>query len=149
MTMSPSRLTYLSLGAGVQSSTLALMTACEEFGPRPDFAIFADTQAEPESVYRWLDWLEGQLPFPVIRATHGNLAEDGLRLRDSVRTGLKYWKRAVPFYVKAPDGEMSLLTRRCTWDYKIQVIQRELRRRIPTTRCIRLTVPHPVVRRAR
>jgi 3'-phosphoadenosine 5'-phosphosulfate sulfotransferase (PAPS reductase)/FAD synthetase len=60
---------YLSLGAGVQSSTLALMAARGEIGPMPKAAIFADTQAEPESVYRWLDWLEKQLPFPVHRVT--------------------------------------------------------------------------------
>jgi hypothetical protein len=48
---------YLSLGAGVQSSTLALMAAHGEITPMPVAAIFADTQAEPASVYRWLDWL--------------------------------------------------------------------------------------------
>ena len=48
----------LSLGAGVQSSTLALMAAAGEVTPMPDAAIFADTQAEPAGVYRWLDWLE-------------------------------------------------------------------------------------------
>ena len=52
---------YLSLGAGVQSSTLALMYATGELSPMPEAAIFADTQAEPASVYEWLDWLETQL----------------------------------------------------------------------------------------
>ncbi len=55
----------LSLGAGVQSSTLALMAAAGEVSPMPTAAIFADTQDEPASVYKWLDWLEKQLPFPV------------------------------------------------------------------------------------
>ena len=54
----------LSLGAGVQSSTMALMAAKGEITPMPDCAIFADTQAEPQSVYDYLDWLEKQLPFP-------------------------------------------------------------------------------------
>ena len=58
---------YLSLGAGVQSSTLALMYALGELEPMPKAAIFADTQAEPASVYKWLDWLEKQLPYPVYR----------------------------------------------------------------------------------
>lgn len=62
----------LSLGAGVRSSILALMAAAGEISPMPTVAIFADTQAEPASVYRWLDWLEKQLPFPVVRATAGN-----------------------------------------------------------------------------
>ncbi len=55
---------FLSLGAGVQSSCVALMAANNEITPMPDAAIFADTQAEPSSVYEWLDWLEKQLPFP-------------------------------------------------------------------------------------
>ena len=46
----------LSLGAGVQSSTMALMAAMGEITPMPDCAIFADTQAEPKSVYDYLDW---------------------------------------------------------------------------------------------
>lgn len=45
----------ISLGAGVQSSTMALMAAHGEITPMPDAAIFADTQAEPASVYKWLD----------------------------------------------------------------------------------------------
>ena len=48
---------YVSLGAGVQSSAMALMAAAGEISPMPRAAIFADTQAEPDSVYRWLDWL--------------------------------------------------------------------------------------------
>ena len=40
-------LKVLSLGAGVQSSTLAFMYDLGEIGPMPDFAVFADTMAEP------------------------------------------------------------------------------------------------------
>ena len=54
----------ISLGAGVQSSTMALMAAAGEITPMPTCAIFADTQDEPASVYKWLDWLEPKLPFP-------------------------------------------------------------------------------------
>ena len=68
----------LSLGAGVQSSTMALMAAHGEITPMPDCAIFADTQAEPQSVYDYLDWLEGELPFPVYRVSYGNLTKDCL-----------------------------------------------------------------------
>ena len=37
----------LSLGAGVQSSTMALMADQGAFGKKPDAAIFADTGWEP------------------------------------------------------------------------------------------------------
>ena len=68
---------FLSLGAGVQSSTLALMIAHGELEP-VEAAIFADTGWEPRKVYEWLDWLEQQLPFPVYRVQHGNLRSDTL-----------------------------------------------------------------------
>lgn len=47
----------ISLGAGVQSTTMALMAAHGEIGPMPDCAIFADTQDEPPEVYDHLAWL--------------------------------------------------------------------------------------------
>ena len=77
----------LSLGAGVQSSTLALMAARGEIA-MPDCAVFADTQAEPPSVYRWLDWLEKQLPYRVYRVTAGDLAETVCQRRDG---GIGCW----------------------------------------------------------
>ena len=49
------RLRVLSLGAGVQSTTLALMAAHGEIVPMPACAIFADTGWEPNSVYDHLD----------------------------------------------------------------------------------------------
>lgn len=92
----------LSLGAGVQSSTLALMAAAGEVTPMPKAAIFADTQAEPASVYRWLDWLENQLPFPVHRVSKGNLTEESLRLRERVKSEGKPWaKSLIPAYIKS------------------------------------------------
>ena len=78
------RLRVLSLGVGVQSSTLALLAARGEVGPMPDCAIFADTGAEPRKVYTWLDWLETQLPFPVHRVSRGNRRPDRDRERARV-----------------------------------------------------------------
>ena len=46
----PDLLHVISLGAGVQSTTMALMAAHGEITPMPDCAIFADTQAEPKVV---------------------------------------------------------------------------------------------------
>lgn len=72
------RLRALSLGAGVQSTTLALMAAHGEIGPMPDCAIFADTGWEPEAVYRHLEWLMSGnvLPFPVHIVSSGNIRDD-------------------------------------------------------------------------
>ena len=58
-------MTILSLGAGVQSSTMALMAEEGAFGKKPDAAIFADTGWEPKPVIEHLKWLQTKLSFPV------------------------------------------------------------------------------------
>lgn len=117
----------LNLGAGVQSSTLALMAAKKEVVPMPDFAIFADTQAEPRSVYVWLDWLEKQLPFPVHRVTRGNMTEDMMVLR-TAKDGRQWTKSTIPAFMQTPEGSIGLLGRSCTADYKIAPILKNLRK---------------------
>jgi hypothetical protein len=117
----------LNLGAGVQSSTLALMAAAGEIGPMPDFAIFADTQAEPISVYKWLDWLETQLPFPVHRVTRGNMTEAMMTFR-TAKDGRVWTKSMIPAFMQAPDGSIGLLGRSCTAEYKITPILQNLRK---------------------
>jgi hypothetical protein len=115
----------ISLGAGVQSSTLALMAEVGEISPKPDAAIFADTQAEPKSVYRWLDWLESQLSFPVYRVTKGDLAEAGLELRTSKRSGKVYLNTLIPLFLA---GETEgILWRKCTRDFKVDVILKKIK----------------------
>lgn len=116
----------LSLGAGVQSSTFALMCATGYLPWKIDAGIFADTQAEPPAVYRWLDWLEKQLPFPVYRVTKGNLAVEGLEMRRS-RKGLLYWKNVIPFFVRNADGTRGKMNRKCTAEFKIRQIVKKLR----------------------
>ena len=57
----------LNLGAGVQSTALALMAERGEYGlPKPDVAIFADTGWEPSDVYEHLEWLKKELSFEVV-----------------------------------------------------------------------------------
>lgn len=130
----PTPFNFLSLGAGVQSSTMALMAARGEIEPRPTAAIFADTQAEPASVYRWLDWLEAEigrspLPFPVIRVTRGSLTNDSLQLRKRVKSvGAPWSKSLIPAYIKNPDGTRGILGRSCTYDYKVMRLLKEQRR---------------------
>lgn len=115
----------ISLGAGVQSSAMALMAAHGEITPMPDCAIFADTQGEPQSVYEWLDWLEGQLPFPVHRVTAGNLAAASLKVRTS-EAGNRYAKHMIPAYLLGPDGSKGIQMRQCTLDFKITEIIRKI-----------------------
>lgn len=121
-------LEVLSLGAGVQSSTMALMATKGEIFPLPDCAIFADTQAEPKKVYEWLDWLEPKLAFPVYRVTQGNLTEKNLEVRVSKTTGRTYSKKLIPAFILSPDGKKGLLGRSCTVDYKIQPVIKQIRK---------------------
>lgn len=138
----------LSLGAGVQSSTTALMAAAGEITPMPDCAVFADTQAEPRAVYEWLDWLEKQLPFKVYRVTAGNLEADTLQSNERGRVATppfytgkliemgtrsaRSFPLTAPFYTKLAGsaGKEGQLRRQCTRDYKIDPIRRFVRQEI-------------------
>lgn len=69
----------LSLGAGVQSTALLLLSAKGEL-PLLDAAIFADTGSEPAVVYDHLDRLEAEVArpagIPIHRVSYGNLGDD-------------------------------------------------------------------------
>lgn len=128
----------ISLGAGVQSTTMALMAAHGEIGPMPDCAIFADTGAEPKPVYEHLQWLMSGnvLPFPVhITGKPTSLYEDLMR---GTNSGQKRRYASIPAFLD--DGDRGGMGRRqCTKEYKIEPLmkkQRELlgyapRKRIP------------------
>lgn len=119
-------LTVLSLGAGVQSSTLALMIEHGEV-PMVDAAIFADTQAEPPEVYEYLEWLKGAVSFPIHIVTAGDLEKDSLRVRTS-KSGNIYSNSKLPtFMLKDGLGGKGLNIRKCTVDYKIVPIKRKIR----------------------
>jgi hypothetical protein len=109
-------LNVISLGAGVQSSVMALMAAHHEL-TMPDCAIFADTQFEPAEVYQHLDWLETQLPFPVYRVTEGNLRNDTIAGLNT--TGQKF--SVIPFFTETGIGR-----RQCTREYKIVPVRRKI-----------------------
>lgn len=117
----------LSLGAGVQSSTLALMAARGEIGPMPKYAVFADTKNESVETYKWLDWLETQLPFPIHRVTAGDLAEAATRRRINQKTGNAYYANLIPAYAKNTDGTTGITGRTCTFHFKIKPIVKFLR----------------------
>ncbi len=112
----------ISLGAGVQSSTIALMAAHGEITPMPECAIFADTMSEPQSVYTWLDWLEKQLPFPVHRISKGDLGVVATTVRTS-KTGSHWSGGQPPIYGIGDSGKATPMMRQCTTEFKINPIQ--------------------------
>ena len=105
-------LVIISLGAGVQSTTMALMAAHGEITPMPDCAIFADTKWESAETYRHLDALEKLLPFPVQRVSAGDI-------RDVIAT-----ERfdPVPWHMQGGMGR-----RQCTKEFKLYPIRRKVR----------------------
>jgi hypothetical protein len=116
-------LIVLSLGAGVQSSTLALMAAQGEVTPMPNCAVFADTGWELTKTYEWLDWLEKQLPFPVVRARRPGL-DLGERAK-AVARGEVPAHTTPPWFLSPGDG---VLPRQCSSHYKVEVVERHIRK---------------------
>jgi len=115
-------LTVISLGAGVQSSVMAIMAAKGDF-PKPDCAIFADTGYEPKAVYRYLEFLKKILPYPVYVVSKGNIKKDML---DSIDNGTRF--PTAPFFTQAEiTGKKGMLRRQCTADYKIVPIRKKIR----------------------
>lgn len=116
----------LSLGAGVQSSVVFLMS-CRGVLPKLDGAIFADTGWEPQAVYDWLDTvLEPEAEkagIPIHRASAGNIRKDALR--SSAGDGARW--ASMPFYTSLDGSKEGLLRRQCTNEYKIQPVQRLLK----------------------
>jgi hypothetical protein len=114
----------LSLGAGVQSTAMALMAAHGELGPMPDVALFADTGAEPLPTYDYLRWLmsDNVLPFPVKIVSAGNIRDDMLAGLNS--TGQQF--ASIPFFTLY-QGKAGMGRRQCTKEYKLAPLQRAAR----------------------
>lgn len=115
------RLRILNLGGGVQSCALALMSARGELEPL-DCAIFADTGWEKMRTYRYLDWLEQQVPFPILRVKRAGL-DLGQYLIEGA-TLPQEGRQHAPFYVSDPD---TMLSKQCSKEFKTRVIHAALR----------------------
>ncbi len=112
-------LTILSLGAGVQSSTMALMAEHGEL-ETPDCAIFADTGWEPLPVYEWLTKLLLEVQsYPVYIVRNGNIRDDLVAMSKGKRARFA----AIPFFTW--NGGMG--RRQCTREYKVQPITKKIR----------------------
>ncbi|TAM99573.1 MAG: hypothetical protein EPN45_15875 [Rhizobiaceae bacterium] len=164
---SPIRLRALSLGAGVQSTTMALMAAHGEIGPMPDCAVFADTGWEPKAVYDHLAWLMSAnvLPFPVHIVSAGNIRDQLIAAGDGQRwASIPAFTRTVtPAGAEMPildedDGEIvaigtrrtaketvsvGMIRRQCTTEFKIVPIRRKVRELVGLTR--KRSPDHPLV----
>ena len=114
---------YISLGAGVQSSALLIMSNKELHGcQKADVAIFADTQCEPPWVYEQLERLKKWSKIPIHVVTAGNLYQDVIDRHN----GKKKRFAAIPAWTKM--GQTATpLRRQCTREYKIEPIEKKVR----------------------
>jgi len=117
--------TYLSLGAGVQSSALLVLSCTDDRVPKPDVAIFADTGDEPAWVYNYLKVLtEWAKPHgvEVVTAKKGVLSEWVI---DRQNAGKRFV--TVPVFTKNDDGSQGILRRQCTREFKVDPITKKVR----------------------
>lgn len=98
-----------------------------------DVAIFADTQGEPDEVYRHLDMLQTTITsFPIYRVSIGSL-------EDATFSGGR--AASIPFFLKKPDGTVGMGRRQCTNDYKIQPVYKKVRDLLGLRRFKRPRIP--------
>ena len=122
----------LSFGAGVQSTTMLLMSLTGDI-ERADCAIFADTGWEPKATYEHLKWMLdfcawNKMPLHIVSA--GDLRQDVLLMS----RGKAARAAQPPLYVinrkgieGVPPVSGGTLWRQCTKEYKIEPIKAKVR----------------------
>jgi hypothetical protein len=116
----------LNLGAGVQSTALYLLSQEPDARYKFDLAIFADTGEEPNAVYKHLEYLRS-LGDPIIWVrSAGKLGDDLINGRNS--TGQRFV--SIPAFTKDGAGKVGIVRRQCTAEYKIEVVNRTIRREL-------------------
>lgn len=114
-------LRIMSLGAGVQSTTLVRMAIRGEIEP-VDHAIFADTGWEPQAVYDHLAVLEREMDKAGIefhRVSSGNLRTD------IFDPDARY--ASMPVFIRKLDGKQAMARRQCTAEYKMKPLKAKTR----------------------
>lgn len=108
--------TFLHLGAGVQSSTIAEMIVEGDLPP-VTAVIFADTGNEPAWVYKQVDYLKLRLegvgiPLEIVRKPNSLGIVEDLK-SPSLRFA------TMPLFSKSASGKIAILKRQCTHEFKI------------------------------
>ena len=116
----------LKLGAGVQSTALFLLARGPEAKLRFDLAIFADTGEEPAAVSAHLEYLRALGSPEIWVRSAGRLGDDLIHGRNS--TGQRFV--SIPAFTKNAEGKVGMVRRQCTAEYKIEVVNRAIRREL-------------------
>lgn len=129
-------LTILSLGGGVQSSTLAEMIVEGDL-PLVDYVIFADTGDEPDCIYRQVKYLRSRLAavgVPLETVTAGNMLADFYAGNQSNFLPV-YTLNEQQLGAQATTMEIGKFRRQCTSGYKIKPIRDFITGKISKTEC--------------
>ena len=112
-----------SLGMGVQSTALYLMSSMGYKVPRADVAIFSDPQAEHYKTYEMLEWLlkwkEKNGGIKIIINRDNNIYLDQLKTKENKKAFIPQ----IPAHTK-PSG---IAKRSCTNEYKIKPVIKSTR----------------------
>lgn len=135
-------LNILSCGAGVQSTTVYLMS-CMGLLPKLDHTIFSDTGWEPKAVYTHLAWLQS-LSDNSVAASYGldparvcpiEVVSCGSSIRSDTMVAQVRGKAidgqrwaSMPLYTLEPNKDKEgQIKRQCTSEYKIEPIERRIK----------------------
>jgi hypothetical protein len=126
---SEAEIKILSLGAGVQSSTIFLMSCYGEL-EKLDAAIFADTGWETRATYKWLEFLKSKskkYEIPIYTVKGRDLKQDALisQVRGVKKNGDRWG--SMPLFTLGPNGEKGMIKRQCTTEYKTRLLEKKMR----------------------
>ena len=119
-------LKVISLGLGQPSTTLYFMSSFGEV-ERADYAIFADTGAEADKNYEYLEWLlkwaDKNEGIPIIVTGKKTIYED---LIHGTKDNPNRFS-SIPAYTKDDNDKIGILKRQCTDDYKVSEVNKAIR----------------------
>ena len=119
----------LSLGAGVQSTTVILLSE-KGLLPKIDHAIFADTGWEPPDVYEHLAWLRDEVKtIPIHEVKNGSIWDGTLAQIANDKDDGKRWG-SMPLHTLGADNRDGMVRRQCTKEYKITPVERFIKSEI-------------------
>jgi hypothetical protein len=107
--------------------------SCKGVLPKLDAAVFADTQWESGATYRHLDWLEAQAEqagIPLHRVSKGSLRQHTLEGQIRGTKGNHARVASMPLRVISPAGSEGMIKRQCTKEYKIEPLQKAVKRQV-------------------
>ena len=119
----------VSYGGGTQSTALILMALNGEYGlERPDFGVYADTGGEPEFINEYvryfIDYVKEKYDFDIfiIQNKQGLVHKLTIEKPRVSKSGKHYTSSVPPYFTKDSFGNIGMLMRQCTSDFKTNPI---------------------------